>query len=115
MQEIKIKYANSFCPGTGLQLWLFTQNSVIGASDFGELKKSAEQIGEKSATDLIWEYENGIVDSWAADQLLPYLAFSEGEIKVSKITEHTKTNIWAIQKFLPVEFEIKDCVIEVKK
>lgn len=131
---IDIIYSNSISPGSGLQLWIETENSRIGASSFGRTTRKIAGKIEKGITSedvareaiikgnaeygikpLIWEYENGIVDSHAADQLLPYLALSGGSIKTSEITEHVKTNISTIEKFLPVKFSVKDNVISVKK
>ena len=42
-------------------------------------------------------------------------AMSGGEIKVSEITEHVRTNIWVIEQFLPVKFEIDGKIIRVVK
>jgi len=42
-----------------------------------------------------------------ADQLLPVMALvSNSKIKASKITPHTKTNIYTIEKFLGKIFSI---------
>ncbi len=43
-----------------------------------------------------------------ADQLLQFLALAGGKIKASKITNHAKTNIYAIEEFLGKTFEIDE-------
>jgi len=111
--EIAIRYDKTLCPGSGLQLWIETENSRLGADSFGERGKRSEIIGEEAAKKLIWEYEHGAVDSYAADQLLPYLALAGGKIAASKITEHAKTNIVVIEKFLPVKFVVEGNLISV--
>ena len=48
------------------------------------------------------------VDMHLADQLLQFMALCGGKIKTSKITNHTKTNIYTIEKFLGKTFEIDE-------
>lgn len=43
-----------------------------------------------------------------ADQILPYLAVAKGGVKTSDITNHCKTNIYVIEKFLDKIFEIDE-------
>lgn len=113
---IDIAYSPSLDFGSGIQLWIETENSRIGGSSLGERSKTAEKVAEEAAYALIAEYKKGaVVDSYAADQLLPYLAITGGAIKTSKITEHAKTNIFVIEKFLPARFSIGDDLIKVKK
>jgi len=117
--HIDVKYVPTTCPGSGIQLWLITANSILGANALGEKGKKAEIVGEEAVENLVGEYESGgAIDSHTADQILPYLAFAggcqttaSGEIKVAKVTDHCKTNIWIIEKFLPVKFEIKEKII----
>lgn len=41
------------------------------------------------------------------------MALGQGKssVRVSKVTNHTKTNIWVIEKFLEGKFEINDNII----
>ncbi len=113
--RIEIQYSPSLCPGSGIQLWLQTEHSLLGSSSLGELGKKAEEVGREAAEGLISEYKGGAVDSHAADQLLPYLALAGGKIRVNQISEHCRTNAFVIQKFLPVEFRIGEKTIEIEK
>ena len=114
--QIDVKYVPVICPGSGIQLWLSTANTILGANALGEKGKKAELVGGEGAENLIREYESGgALDSHTADQILPYLALAGGEMKVAKITDHCKTNIWVIEKFLPVKFEIKEEIISCAK
>jgi RNA 3'-terminal phosphate cyclase len=51
-----------------------------------------------------------------ADQILPYIALftKSAKIKTSKVSQHAKTNIWVIEKFVKGKFEVKDNIIEWK-
>jgi len=113
--RIEVQYSPSLCPGSGIQLWLETERSLLGSSGLGEPGKRAEEVGRKAAEELISEYEGGAVDSHAADQLLPYLALAGGKIRVKQITDHCRTNAFVIRKFLPVKFRIGEKTIEVEK
>lgn len=115
--KLKAYYRDSICPGTGITLWAVTENSIIGADSLGELGKKAEQVGKEAAKKLVFEFENGTVDSYIADQLLPYFALAKGgKLKTSKITGHIRTNAFVIEKFLNVKFSIdeKENIVECK-
>ncbi|MCD5390529.1 RNA 3'-terminal phosphate cyclase [candidate division NPL-UPA2 bacterium] len=109
--DTQTRYCDTACPGSGIQLWAETENSILGGNALGERGKRAEVVGKEAAESLIYEYDSGEVDSHAADQLLPYLAIGKGRIKVSQVTEHCRTNAFIIEKFLAVKFKIvKDTI-----
>jgi RNA 3'-terminal phosphate cyclase (ATP) len=111
--KIDKEYVDSFSDGAVFCLWLNRENSVVGASSLGEIKKSSEDLA-KEAVENLQKEARGVVDSHAADQLLPflsYIVFKEKKglkIKTSVITDHTQTNAFVIEKFLPVKFEINE-------
>ncbi|MFH0798549.1 MAG: RNA 3'-terminal phosphate cyclase [Candidatus Woesearchaeota archaeon] len=112
--DILVLYKETSCPGSGITLWAECENSVIGGDSFGEKTKRAEIVGAEAAQRLIFELENSAVDSYTADQLMPYMAMAgKGKIKTSKITDHMKTNASIIEKFLDVKFTFKDNIISV--
>ena len=114
--NIETKYVDSLSPGSGVLIYIKTENSVIGGDSLGEIKKSAEDVAKEAVKNLIFEYANGSVGRHAADMLLIYMALAKsGKIKTSEITHHIRTNITVIEKFLPVKFEIneKDKIISV--
>ncbi|MHA1828488.1 MAG: RNA 3'-terminal phosphate cyclase [Candidatus Heimdallarchaeaceae archaeon] len=113
--KIETKYVDSYSPGSGILIYIKTENSVIGGDSLGEIRKSAENVAKEAVKNLMFEYANGVVDRHAADMLLPYMALSSGKIQTSEITHHIKTNISVIEKFLPVRFEIdeKEKIISV--
>jgi len=82
----------------------------LGADALGERGKKAEIVGQEAAKNLITEIESKApVDAHLADQILPIMALvSNSKIKTSKITSHTKTNIYTIEKFLGKTFSIDE-------
>lgn len=110
--HIESEYVDSVCPGSGITLW--TEHSTnqygyslpLGSSVVGEKHISAEKIGQKSANDLIHEYNaRCAADSYLQDQLIPYIALHPPiTFSTSKITSHTQTNIDLVEKFLSVKF-----------
>lgn len=115
---VKSKYVESYSPGSVITLWLESENSFIGSTALGERGKSSEKVALEAVNNLIAEYKReAVVDVHAADQLLLYLVLTKGSLKTSKISEHTRTNAYVIEKFLPIRFEMheKDNVIAVKK
>jgi len=106
-----IEYHKTQCPGSNICLVAEFENTVIGTDNLGRIGKKAEEIGKEVALDLInQEKSKACLDKHLADQILPYLALAEGksQVTVSEITNHCKTNIWVIEKFIKGKFEIKE-------
>ncbi len=113
--NIKVEYVNTLNAGSGIQLWIETENSVIGGNSLGEVGKKAEIVGEEAANNLVEDFEHGCVDRFTSDQLLPYMALAgSGRFLASKITDHVRTNALVIEQFLDVKFNLKDKLIECK-
>ncbi len=111
--KVKVDYVNTLNPGSGIQLWVETENSILGGNCIGELGKKAEVVGEEAANNLIQDFEHGCIDRFTSDQLLPYMAMAGcGRFLSSKITEHVKTNAFVIEQFMDVKFNIKDKLVE---
>jgi RNA 3'-terminal phosphate cyclase len=108
--EIKAKYVDSHSTGGGIELFVLYENSVIGSSAIAERGKSAENVAQDALNALIENHNSSApVDEHMADQLIPYMALALlSRIKVSKITDHTRTNIWVCEKFLDVKFSIDE-------
>ncbi len=121
--EIQDEYCNTASTGSGITCVAifskcdeidFKNPIVLGADSLGERGKKAEVVGEEAAKNLLQEIESGApVDKHLGDNLIPFLIFG-GQIKVSEITDHLKTNIYVVQKFLGKMFEIDGNVIKVK-
>jgi RNA 3'-phosphate cyclase len=119
------EYSHTPSSGSGLTLWAlfirntddeFTTPKIMGADALGAKGVKAEEVGTKAAENLKKEIDSeGVVDAYLADQLIPFLAIVGGSIKTSKITEHTKSNIYVAEKFFDVKFEIKENTITITK
>lgn len=107
-------YVNSLCPGSGITIWAKCENSRVGGDFVGERGVKAEKVGREAVKKLMFNYENGAVDYFTADQLMPYMALAgKSEIKTSMITEHMLNNGKTIEKFLDVKFSFDNNIIKV--
>ena len=118
--NIQAVYNNTPCSGSGITLWARFHDSkdefhtVLGTDALGERGVRAEHVGTDAAEQLVKEISSrSAIDVHCADQILPFLALCGGEIKASSVSEHARTNMWAIEKFLPVKFEVEGNVIRV--
>lgn len=112
--EEKVEYYKSQCPGSQICLAALFENTVIGTDNLGKLGKRAEDIGKEAALELLKEQKSqACLDKHLADQILPYLALTKGKssVTVSEVTNHCKTNIWVIEKFINGKFETKGSLI----
>jgi RNA 3'-phosphate cyclase len=112
--EEKVEYYDTRCPGSQICLIAEFENTVIGTDNLGKLGKRAEDVGKEAALELLKEQKSeACLDKHLADQILPYLALvkNKSSITVSEITNHCRTNIWVIEKFLDGKFKIKGDLI----
>lgn len=108
--SLAYKNVKSACAGTSVTCYAVCDNSVLGGSSLGKIGVRAETVGERAAEELVQSLKsNACFDKYMADQILPFLALSEGEshVTVERITDHCLTNIKVIEKFLPVKFNVK--------
>ncbi len=112
--EEKIEYYQTQCPGSQICLVSEFENTVIGADNLGKLGKRAEDVGKEAALGLLKEQKSNVcLDKHLADQILPYMALAKNKSSatVSEITNHCRTNIWVIEKFIEGKFKIKNNLI----
>jgi len=112
--EEKVEYYKTQCPGSQICLIAEFENTIIGTDNLGKLGKRAEDVGKEAALELLKEQKSGAcLDKHLADQILSYVALTlkESKFTVSEITNHCKTNIWVIGKFIEGKFEIKGNLI----
>ncbi len=87
------------------------EHARLGASALGAPGKKAERVGVEAFSELEAAVRSGaVVDKHMADQLLPFLALAKGrsELAVAEVTQHARTNIAIIEKFLPVKFAVDE-------
>jgi len=100
---IKTEYAQTACPGSGIVLWVETENAIIGASALGKRGKRAEVVGGEALDDLS-QQEGLAIDEHLGDQLIPYLALVDGESKYkTRLTGHALTNLEIVKEVLGVQ------------
>jgi len=112
--EEKVEYYDTCCPGSQICLIAEFENTMIGADNLGKLGKRAEDVGKEAALELLKEQKSETcLDKHLADQILPFFAMAKNcsRVTVSEITNHCKTNIWVIEKFIEGKFEIKGNLI----
>ncbi|MCE7742039.1 MAG: RNA 3'-terminal phosphate cyclase [Candidatus Heimdallarchaeota archaeon] len=99
-----IQYVDSLSAGTGLTVVdHYSSGTRMGCFVPGERKLSSEKIGEMCA--LLWKKNSNSsasIDAYAADQLIVPMALTEGksEITTTEITNHTRTNIELVRRFM---------------
>ncbi len=97
--------------GAGIVLWCNFENTVLGASCLGERGVPAEKVGRSACEELITEMSSkATLDVHAADQFLPYMALAQGEsvFYARELSYHAKTNMWLIEQFLDVKFDVSE-------
>lgn len=116
--DFRIEYAETLSPGGEIILWaVFSKKGevdphnpvILGGDALAEKEKSSEEVGKEAALELLSEINsNGCVDKHLGDQLLIFMSLLPGsKAKVSEITNHCKTNMRVIEKFLPVQFKVE--------
>ncbi len=107
--KTEIKGISSKGKGTFFFLRADFENSTTGFSNLGEIGKKAEKVAEEAIEEFLNFYKSNMcLDRYLTDQLIPYLALSHGKSVISThyLSEHILTNIWVVEKFLPVKFQI---------
>lgn len=107
--DILSEYCDSYSDGSAIVLWAVFQNAMLGSDCLGERGKRAEIVGEEAAKKLVEEISSGAaIDEHMADNLIPFLGLFGGKIKTSKISSHTSANIYVVEKFLNVKFNVDE-------
>ncbi|MBN2459758.1 RNA 3'-terminal phosphate cyclase [Candidatus Woesearchaeota archaeon] len=111
------QYSRSWSTGSGITLWALYGDDeidwknpvILGADSLGERNKKAEAVGKEAAQSIHELITAGApVDPFLADQLIPFMAVAGGKIRASKITNHVRSNIYVVEKFLDVKFEVDE-------
>lgn len=117
IERKNLNYVDSLSTGTSIHGHAHYENCKLGADYLGERGLLAEDVGKNCAELLKKEINSGgCFDKHMVDQILPFMAFAgKSRILVNEITEHAKSNIYVIEKFLPVSFKISGRIIEVER
>ncbi len=107
-----ISIENAPSPGQGTFLFLAAQfeGGIGGFISLGKRGKRAEEVADEACNEFIRFLDSeGVVDIHLADQLVPYMALAEGRstLVTERITDHLLTNIWVVEQFLPLKFDVE--------
>lgn len=113
--EIDVREEPGVSAGTSITLWAEHEDTVVGGSALGEKGKPAEEVGREAADNLRRSMESdGTVDTYSADQLLPYLALAGGGYRAPERTSHLETNAWVCEQLTGQEIGLDgDSPVEV--
>jgi RNA 3'-terminal phosphate cyclase (ATP) len=93
--------------GGAVTLWAHSEGAILGAARVAERGVRAETLGQSVGAELAADLAAGAnLDLHGADQVLVYLALAPGpsEFVVRQVSEHARTAMWLLEKFLPVRF-----------
>jgi RNA 3'-phosphate cyclase len=105
-----VKYVEAQSVGSSITIATKFKNCILGSSAVGERGLPAEKVGEKAAADLATAISSGAtLDACMADQILPYLALAKGKsvFLAPSATNHLRTNVWVVEKFLGPRFKVE--------
>ena len=77
----------------------------------GRKGKPAEAVADDACSEFLAFLDSqAVTDIHLADQLVLYMALAEGHstLVTERVTQHLLTNIWVIEQFLPVTFEVAE-------
>ncbi|MEO0137494.1 MAG: RNA 3'-terminal phosphate cyclase [candidate division WOR-3 bacterium] len=116
--ESRYQYVDTDSAGCFIHSHAIFENCVIGVDGLGERGKPAEEVGIQTAKSLKEILKNApCVDDHMVDQIIPYMGLStytteqQTAVKFSQLTLHAKTNIWVVENFLPVKFEVQNNIL----
>lgn len=124
--NIRIEYVQSLSTGGEIILWaVCSQNGkvdfdnpvLLGSDVLIEMGKRSEEIGKEAAQKLMKEISSGAAaDVHLADQLIMFMALLPGsEILTSEVSKHALTNMYVVEQFLPVKWEVAGGRIKVNQ
>ena len=108
---VTIKPVKGSAIGQGSLVFLKAEfeNVEAGFSALGKRGKRAERVADE-ACDALENFlvSDAAIDPHLGDQLILPMALAAGESRftTSRITRHLTTNIWLVQQFLSVRFEV---------
>jgi len=108
--EIALLEAPSTGTGTFFFLLADFEHIVAGFSALGARGKRAERVADEAINELFAYLQTGdAVDPYLADQLILYMALARGRssFATSQISRHLLTNVWVVEQFLPVKFQVE--------
>jgi RNA 3'-terminal phosphate cyclase (ATP) len=110
--------APSIQPGAALAVWAETDTGcLIGADMAGGRGRTAEFIGQQTASCLLGDLDSGgTVDRHLADQVIPFAALAKGTstFRVPSVTEHVEARLWLVEKILGAKPTVRENVVTIE-
>ncbi|MBW1743473.1 MAG: RNA 3'-terminal phosphate cyclase [Deltaproteobacteria bacterium] len=108
---LRAEFVNGPSPGTGTVVFVrgTYENGIAGFTSLGKKGKSAEKVAQDACSDFLrFAASEATIDKHLADQLLLYMALAKGRssLRTEAITRHLETNMWLIEQFLSIKFEV---------
>ena len=124
--NIRIESVQSLSTGGEIMLWAVCSQKgkvdydnpvLLGGDALIELGKRSEDIGKEAAQELLQEIHSGAAaDIHLADQLIMFMGLLPGsEILSSDVSKHALSNMYVVEKFLPVKFGVEGKKIKVNR
>jgi RNA 3'-terminal phosphate cyclase (ATP) len=106
--EIRVVDVDSIGPGNALLVTLESEQCTEVFAAFGERRISAEQVAARVVSEVkAYLAHDAPVGPHLADQLLiPLALVGRGSYRSHGLTEHTRTNMQILERFLPVRFTV---------
>ena len=110
--EVEILQLSS--PGQGTIVFILAEfeNSRAGFTELGAIGKKAEKVAQECCAKFLefMRMQAGCaIECHLGDQLIIYMALAQGRscFTTASISQHLLTNIWVVEQFLPVKFQLK--------
>ncbi|MBW1714589.1 MAG: RNA 3'-phosphate cyclase [Deltaproteobacteria bacterium] len=106
---IRIEDAPSRGQGTVVFIAAQFEGSTGGFTSLGTQGKSAEAVADDACNQFSSFLDSkGVIDVHLADQLVLYMALARGRstLITQPMTDHLLTNVWVIEQFAPVKFNV---------
>ncbi|HUU41850.1 MAG TPA: RNA 3'-terminal phosphate cyclase [Desulfatiglandales bacterium] len=109
--RVSIENAPSIGQGTVLFLAAQFEGSRVGFFSLGKKGKRAEEVADETCNEFLTFLDSkDVIDMHLADQLVLYMALAQGNSTfiAEDLSKHLLTNIWVIEHFLPVSFDVNE-------
>ena len=107
----RVEDTHALGPGTFLFLSTVGERAAAGFSALGRRGVRAEAVADEAVDSLFAYLDSGAtVDDHLADQLMPFLAFSQAPSTLTcpNRSNHLETVAWVVEQFLPSRVELSD-------
>ena len=97
--------------GAAVVLTAECDGGFAGFSSLGERGKPMEKVAEQACDEFMkWWKTGAAVDEHLADQLVLPMSLVKGESRwtTPMVTEHLRTVLWAVEKFLPIGHSVEE-------